>query len=46
VAEIRENEVGKLIVIDANFDLSGFTELKVVLTKPDGTIITKTTGHH
>lgn len=45
MAEIRENEVGKLIVIDANFDLSGFTELEVVLTKPDGTtIITKTTA--
>jgi len=41
---IRENEVGKLIVINANFDLSGFTELHVVLTKPDGTVITKTTA--
>lgn len=41
---IKENEVGKLLVINANFDLSGNTELRVVLEKPDGTKITKLTA--
>ncbi len=38
---VKENEVGKLLVINARFDLSGNTELRVVLKKPDGTVITK-----
>ena len=41
---VKENEVGKLIVINAAFDLSGFTELNVVFIQPDGTVITKTSG--
>jgi hypothetical protein len=38
---IKAGEIGKLIVINAGFDLSGNTELRVVLVKPDGTVITK-----
>ncbi len=41
---VKENEVGKLIVINADFDLSGNTELRVVFEKPDGTIVTKLTA--
>ena len=38
---VKENEIGKLLIINADFDLSDNTELRVVLTKPDGTEITK-----
>ena len=38
---IKENEIGKLLVINANFDLSGNTELRVVLETPGGVEITK-----
>lgn len=38
---VKENEIGKLIVINANFDLSGNTELRMVFVKPDGTVVTK-----
>lgn len=38
---VKENEVGKLLVVNAKFDLSGNTELRVVLVKPDGTVVTK-----
>jgi len=41
---VKENEVGKLLVINANFDLSGNTELRVVLEKPDGTEVIKLTA--
>lgn len=41
---IRENEVGKLLVVNAGFDLSGNTELRVVLETPDETVITKLTA--
>lgn len=39
--EVRENEVGKNFVIDADFDLSGNSELRMIFKKPDGTLITK-----
>lgn len=39
---VKENEIGKLLVVNAGFDLTGNTELRVVLVKPDGTtVITK-----
>lgn len=38
---IKEDDVGKIIAINADFDLSGNTELKMVFTKPDGSQITK-----
>jgi hypothetical protein len=38
---VKENEIGKLMVINAGFNMSGNTELRVVFKKPDGTIITK-----
>lgn len=41
MATIREGEIGKLIVINAGFDLSGNTELRVVLTPPEGADIVK-----
>jgi hypothetical protein len=41
---IKEGEIGKLLVVNADYDLSGYTELRVVLEKPDGTKITKLTA--
>jgi hypothetical protein len=41
---IKDGEIGKLVIIGADFDLSGFTELRVVFTKPDLTVVTKTTA--
>jgi hypothetical protein len=41
---VRVGEVGKALVVNTDFDLSGSTELRTVLTKPDGTIITKLTA--
>ena len=42
---VKENEVGKnLVVGSGGFDLSGFTELRVVLTPPSGVEITKLTA--
>jgi len=38
---VKEGEIGKLLVVNANFDLSGNTELRIILTKPDGTEIEK-----
>lgn len=39
---VKEDEIGKLLVVNANFDLSGNTELRIVLVKPDGvTTVTK-----
>ena len=40
-ATVREDEIGKVMVINANFNLSGNTELRVVFKKPDGTIVEK-----
>lgn len=42
--EVKENEVGKNFVIDADFDLSGETELRMVFIKPDKTPVTKLTA--
>jgi len=41
---VKENEVGKLLVVNAAFDMSGNTELRIILEKPDGTKITKLTA--
>lgn len=41
MSTIKEGEIGKLLVVNAGFNLSGNTELRIVLTKPDGTVITK-----
>ena len=42
---IKEGEIGKLVVVNANFDLSGYTELKLVFTKNDLTETTVTTAN-
>jgi hypothetical protein len=42
---LKVNDVGKLIIINAGFDLSGNTELRMVLTKHDGTVVTKLKAH-
>lgn len=39
--EVKELEIGKLFVINAIFDLSPNTELRMVFVQPDGTVITK-----
>ncbi len=38
---VKEGEIGKLIVINAGFNMSGNTELRMVFKKPDGTEVTK-----
>lgn len=38
---VKENEIGKLLVVNADFDLSGNTELRVVLVDPLGVVQTK-----
>lgn len=40
-ATVREDEIGKIFLINANFDLSGNSELRVVFKKPDSTIVEK-----
>lgn len=42
---IKENDIGKVIPVNAKFDLSGNTELSLVFVKPDGTKVTKTSVH-
>ena len=41
---IKENDVNKVIVVNAGFDLSANTELKLVFTKPDDSQVTKTSS--
>ena len=38
---VRENDIGLNFVVNADFDLSNNTELRMVFKQPDGTIITK-----
>ena len=38
---IKELEIGKAILANTSFNVSGNTELRMVLTQPDGTVITK-----
>ena len=38
---IKELEIGKAILANTSFNVSANSELKVVFTKPDGTVITK-----
>lgn len=38
---LKVGEIGKIIRVDTNFDLSANTELTLVFTKPDGTTLTK-----
>lgn len=40
-ATVRLDEIGKIFVINANFDLSGNSELRMVFKKADGTIVEK-----
>ena len=42
---LRVGEIGKTLRVDCNFDLSSYSELTLIFTKPDGTTtITKTTA--
>lgn len=41
---VREGDIGRIFVINANFDLSGQTELRMVFKKPDGTVVEKLTA--
>ena len=38
---VKENEIGKKLRVNAGIDLSANTELRIVLVKPDLTVITK-----
>ena len=40
-ATIRQDDIGRIFAVNANFDLSGNTELRMVFTKPDGTTVEK-----
>lgn len=39
MAVIKVGEIGKIIDIDAQFDLSGNTDLKLLFTKPDASTL-------
>ncbi len=41
---VFEGDIGRIFVINANFDLSGNTELRMVFKKPDGTVVEKLTA--
>lgn len=41
---VRVGDIGKLFIINADFDLSGNTDLRMVFKKPDGTLVTKTSS--
>ena len=40
-ATIREDDIGRIFAVNASFDLSGNTELRVVFKKPDGSVVEK-----
>jgi len=42
MSTIKENDIGKTILINASFDMSGSTDLNIVFKQPDGTLVTKT----
>lgn len=41
---VFEGDIGRIFVVNANFDLSGQTELRMVFKKPDGTVVEKLTA--
>jgi len=41
---IKKNSLGLPLRIATGFNLSGFTSLTMIITKPDGTKLTKTSG--
>lgn len=41
---IKKGSIGVPLRISTGFDMSGFTSLTMVITKPDGTKLTKTSG--
>lgn len=41
---IKVGETGRTFRVNAEFDMSSYTELTIVFTKPDGTTVTKTTA--
>ena len=38
---LHTDDIGKLIIVDAEFDMEDNTELRLVFTKPDGTLVEK-----
>ncbi len=42
MTDVRVDDVGKLFIINAGFDLSGNSDLRMVFKKTDGTVVTKT----
>jgi len=44
VITVNENTYGVPAVFNTSFDLSAFTTLSIVFTRPDGTILTKTSA--
>lgn len=43
-ATVRQDDIGRIFAINAKFDLSGNTELRMVFKKPDGTVVEKLTA--
>ena len=41
MTDIRQGDVGRIIAVNANYDLSGNTELRMVFKKPSGTVVEK-----
>lgn len=44
MTDIRLGDVGRIIAINANFDLSSNTELRMVFKKPSGAVVEKLTA--
>jgi hypothetical protein len=43
MGDLYKDDSGKTLRVNASFDMSSYTELSLVFTKPDNTVVTKTT---
>ena len=44
MTDVRKDDIGRIFAINANFDLSSNTELRMVFKKPDLTVVEKLTA--
>lgn len=45
MTDIRKGDIGRIIAVNANYNLSGNTELRMVFKKPSGAIVEKLKAH-
>lgn len=43
-ATVRQDDIGKIFVINANYNMTGNTELRMVFKKSDGVVVEKLTA--